>query len=333
MLQAMNQSGLPISGTFAARGTVGGTTTRPMAMVSAQGSNLVAYDEQIGSLTADVRLDGRDVTVSELVIEKPQPDQAGRLTAKATYDLDRKTYTFDLQSQDLRLVGLLLPDGRRIRGDVQKLTAQRDRKRRFSGRHGRSGRRLTRDRLRAAGVHRRPAMNRRTTSQLGRIVISAVAKEQRGHHHGVGRTLQPRCRRVDRSDETMAGDRQASRRESRPGVTSRSASVDPKTSALQGQLRATIDASGNLTEPEKGQATVALEALDGTWNGRPFTVASPSPIRYADERLDGREGRTRGERCVADDHRRSAAHRRSRQRRDRRQPARQSRDRHAVPAA
>ena len=77
----MNQAGVPVSGMLIARGTVGGTTTRPMAMITAQGSNLVAYEEQIGSLNADVRLDGRELTVSELVVDKPQPDQPGRLTA------------------------------------------------------------------------------------------------------------------------------------------------------------------------------------------------------------------------------------------------------------
>jgi outer membrane protein assembly factor BamA len=56
-------------------------------------------------------------------------------------------------------------------------------------------------------------------------------------------------------------------------------------SRLEGQLRATIDASGNLTEPAEGRATIALDTLDGMWNGRPFTVTSPSPIQYADERL------------------------------------------------
>ncbi len=54
---------------------------------------------------------------------------------------------------------------------------------------------------------------------------------------------------------------------------------------LQGQLRATVDASGNLAEPEQGKATIALESLEGLWNGRPFMVTSPSPIQYADERL------------------------------------------------
>ena len=124
VLQAMNQAGVPISGTFIARGTVSGTTTKPMASINVQGSNLVAYEEQVGSLNADVRLDGRELTLSELVVDKPQPDKPGRLMATGTYNLDRKTYTVDLQSEDLQLLSLVLPGGQRVRGDVQKLAAE-----------------------------------------------------------------------------------------------------------------------------------------------------------------------------------------------------------------
>ncbi len=111
LLEVANRPGLPISGTLVARGTVSGTTTKPMATITTQGSDLVAYEEQIGSLNADIRLDGRQLTLSELAIDKPQPEQSGRITATGTYDLDRRTYTFDLQSQGVRLIGLVLPDG------------------------------------------------------------------------------------------------------------------------------------------------------------------------------------------------------------------------------
>ena len=94
-----------------------------MASINAQGSDLVAYEEQLGSLNADVRLDGREVTLSELVVDKPQPDKPGRVIATGTYNLDRKTYTFDLRSQDLRLRLARLPGGQHVRGDVQRLTA------------------------------------------------------------------------------------------------------------------------------------------------------------------------------------------------------------------
>jgi outer membrane protein assembly complex protein YaeT len=54
---------------------------------------------------------------------------------------------------------------------------------------------------------------------------------------------------------------------------------------LGGTLRATIDASGHLTDLEDAKATVALDELNATWYGRPFKVTSPSPVQYADKRL------------------------------------------------
>ena len=56
-------------------------------------------------------------------------------------------------------------------------------------------------------------------------------------------------------------------------------------SGLQGQLRATIDASGNLTEPEKGQRTVATRVVRRHLERPPVHRHEPGPIRYADERL------------------------------------------------
>ena len=272
VLQAMNQAGVPISGTFIARGTVSGTTTRPMASINVQGSNLVAYEEQVGSLNADVRLDGRELTLSELVVDKPQPDKPGRVMATGTYNLDRKTYTFDLQSQDLQLLSLVLPGGQRIRGNVQKLAAN------------------------GAGNVNSPEGTvdldvdalETDTSQVGRVTVNAVAKNNEA-------TITASADRFNLDANALVG-------LMRPWPTTLKVRADNldlaalpvqasptseamQLSGLQGQLRATIDASGNLTEPEKGKATVALESLEGTWNGRPFTVTSPSPIQYADERL------------------------------------------------
>jgi outer membrane protein insertion porin family len=272
LLQAMNQTGVPISGTFVLRGTVSGTTARPMATINAQGSNLVAYEEQLGSLNADVRLDGRDVTLSELVVDKPQPEKPGRIIATGTYNLDRRTYTFDLQSQDLKLLSLMLPSGEQIRGDVQRLTAK------------------------GAGSVNSPegtvdldvdALETNTT-QIGRVTVNAVARNDEA-------TITASADRFNLDANALVGlmrpwPAMVKVRADNLDLAALPVQAPPAPDAmqlagLQGQLRATIDASGNLAEPEKGRATVTLESLEGNWNGRPFTVASPSPIQYADERL------------------------------------------------
>jgi outer membrane protein assembly complex protein YaeT len=272
LLQAMNQAGVPVSGTFVLRGMVSGTTARPMASINAQGSNLVAYEEQLGSLNADVRLDGRDVTLSELVIDKPQPDTPGRVIATGTYNLDRKTYTVDVQSQDVRLLSLMLPGGQQIRGTVQKLAAM------------------------GTGNVESPAGTvdievdalETNATQIGRVTLNAVAKNNEA-------TVTASADRFNLDADALVSLMRpwpATLKVRADNLDLAALPVQPspeseamQLSGLQGQLRATIDASGNLTEPEKGKATVALESLEGTWNGRPFTVTSPSPIQYADERL------------------------------------------------
>jgi hypothetical protein len=114
LLKVANQPDVPASGVLSAMGTIGGTTTRPEAMVAVQGANLAAYGEEFGALKADVGLSGREVQLSHLEIEKPQPDQPGRITGTGSYHLDRRTYTANFMSEGVKLLGLQLPVGRRF---------------------------------------------------------------------------------------------------------------------------------------------------------------------------------------------------------------------------
>ena len=60
----------------------------------------------------------------------------------------------------------------------------------------------------------------------------------------------------------------------------------PENGRYEGQLRATVEASGDLGRAREGQATATIDSFAGSWNGQPFSVKSPSRLRYADERLD-----------------------------------------------
>jgi outer membrane protein insertion porin family len=275
VLQAMNQPDVPVSGTFTAGGTVTGTTARPIATIAAQGADLVAYEEPFGSLTADLRLDGRDLTVNKLVINKPQPEQIGQLALTGTYNLDARTYTFDLRSQGVRLLGLRLPDGRQVRGDVRQLAAR--------GAGSVDSPAGTAD----VDVESLELVNAESSrpTQFGRLVVNVAAEQKTARITASAErfnleanalialvqpwetTLKLRADNLDLSALPLAP--------ARPENMAR----------LGGQLRATIDASGTLAEPEKGRATMALESLEGTWNGRPFTARAASPLQYANERL------------------------------------------------
>ena len=277
LLRAMNQTGIPIAGTLTGKGTVRGTLSNPDVTFAAEGSNLVAYGEELGSLTATVQLTGDQLAVPDLVINKPQPDRAGRLSASGTYDLKLKTYTFDVQSNGLQLLGLVLPDGRRVRGNIELLKA------------------------RGAGSLDRPEATAdldisgleidspdQTTTELGGVALNVVAKNGEATidasadqlnldaHAIVGvASPWPATLMLRASDLDLAGS----------PLRAAFGMAPEALAGLAGELRATVEASGDLSDPARGQATMTLDALRGSWNGRPFTVSSASPLRYAGERV------------------------------------------------
>ena len=55
--------------------------------------------------------------------------------------------------------------------------------------------------------------------------------------------------------------------------------------SLDGELRASVVAAGNLAEVERAEVAVNIDGFSGTWDNQPFAVTSPSRLRYADERL------------------------------------------------
>jgi len=53
LLKVANHTDVPATGTLSAKGTIGGTTERPTAMFAIQGSDLIAYEEKLGSLKSE----------------------------------------------------------------------------------------------------------------------------------------------------------------------------------------------------------------------------------------------------------------------------------------
>ena len=279
LLRAANQQGQPVSGTLAGHGTVSGTIARPLVSLTLEGADLVAFEETFGSLTANVGLAGRDVTLSRLTIDKPQPGTPGRITATGGYNLDRRAYTVDLQSQNVTLLGLALPGGQRVRGDVQVVAKGAGTVAAPAGTAN-----LTIDSLEIDGAPAPTAdgsASAPSTSRLGRVVIAATAANGKADIQasapifnvdgdaviGLARPW-PATATVRANDLDLA-----------------KLPVDLQT-PLTGQLRATVEATGDLADPTRGQATANISSFNGSWNQQPFSVTSPSRLRYANERLD-----------------------------------------------
>ena len=54
---------------------------------------------------------------------------------------------------------------------------------------------------------------------------------------------------------------------------------------LEGVLRASMEGTGDLANPEGGRATATIDAFAGTWKGHSFSIDTPAQLAYANERL------------------------------------------------
>ena len=263
LLRAVEQTQVPASGTLSVNARVTGTAAQPTAAVTVTGANLVAYNETWGSLNARVNMAGRQVTVADLVIDKPQPQGNGRITGTGTYHLDRRAYTVDLRSQNVQLVSLALPNGRQVRGTVQ-LNA------------------------RGSGSIDRPAATVNLTADglrideysVGRIVADAVVANQQATITAAVPTYGVTANAVIATARPYA----ATAKVRVENLQLATLPLNLQT-PLEGQLRATLEASGNLETPERMQGNAVIDAFSGSWNGQPFSVDGPARLRYANERL------------------------------------------------
>ncbi|HEU4935765.1 MAG TPA: translocation/assembly module TamB domain-containing protein [Vicinamibacterales bacterium] len=267
---------VPVSGVVKARGTIRGTLARPLARITLRGDDIIALGEQFGSLDAEATFVGRDATLTRLVVDKPQPEMAGRITATGSYNLDRTSYTFDLQSENLRLLTLTLPGGPRVRGNVQLEAKGTGTSTAPAGSAN-----LIVDSIELDGLQRSTdATDAPPALQLGRIVITANAANRQAE--------------VTASAERFNTDVKAQVAITRPWpttVTLRANDLDLEKlplgleAPLIGTLRASIDASGDLAEPAGAHATATVETNSAQWNGQPFSVVTVRELRYQNERL------------------------------------------------
>lgn len=263
-LRLLLQASAPVSGIVGARGSILGTVDHPLGTFAVTGTNMAAFGETFGSLNANVTLSGHDVRLSRFVIEKPQPAGPGRISATGSYDLSRKAYSLDLQSENVQLLAMTLPGGRRIGGRLE-LTAK------------------------GAGTISSPAGSARLTidsqnvdglAPLGRIVVAASAANHKA-------SITASAERYNVNASAVVG-------LARPWPTTVKARAEDLPlerlplnvqTRYDGRLTATVDATGDLAQLARGAATAEIEAFSGSWNGQPFSVTSAGALRYDNQRL------------------------------------------------
>ena len=276
-LIAAKLENVPASGALVARGTIRGTLGRPLGSVTVHGDDIVAFGERFGSLEAEATLVGRDATLTRLIVDKPQPEAAGRITATGSYKLDRNSYTFDLHSENLRLLTWSLPNGQKVRGNVDLAGNGAGTLAAPSGSVKLIVDSIEIDRLQRSMDATEPP----SPMQLGRITITADAANRQAE--------------VTASADRFNLDARAQIAVARPWQTTLAVRandldleklpLDLKT-PLIGGLRASINATGDLVDPTHARATATIETSSARWNGQTFSIATPRELRYENERLE-----------------------------------------------
>ncbi|MCA1585910.1 MAG: translocation/assembly module TamB domain-containing protein, partial [Acidobacteria bacterium] len=263
VLAALERADVPASGVVSIDGEVAGTVTNPTANVAVQASELSAYGEVLGTMTADARLANRQIDLTQLRLVKPQPDGDGILTASASYDLRRQRYSLAIDGERLQLVNVALADGTPIHGTLT-----------ING----SGAGTVSDpaakaQIVADGVRLRD-------DDLGRFALEVDVANREAW-------LRARADRFRLSADARIGT-------SDPYPTRAEIVLDDLDLAvlplgddveLTGRVRATASGSANLTEPRAGSGEAIIQGLQATWKGQPVTVEGPATIRYANDRV------------------------------------------------
>jgi outer membrane protein assembly complex protein YaeT len=115
LLSEFGRPDIPASGNVAVAATVSGTVANPVVTAKLMGSDLQAYEEPLGILSADASFQNKVVSLDGLTLSKAG---GGELQATGHYEIEPGSYDVAVSGQELQLIGVALPKGPEIRGNV-----------------------------------------------------------------------------------------------------------------------------------------------------------------------------------------------------------------------
>jgi outer membrane protein assembly complex protein YaeT len=263
VLAGLGRTDIPASGTVNFNAKVQGTPDSPVAQVNLEATDLQAYQEKLGTLTAQADFANQLVTVNQLRLEKPQPGGNGTLQATGTYNVASKNYTIDLESQNLQLTSLTLPDGSPVRGSIS-LEAE------------------------GQGTVDNPTLALKASAenvqyrdqQFGSVNLAANVANQQAKIQAEAPNFN-----LNASADVGIRDPYPATFEVTAKNTSLASLPFKLNQPLEGNITATVRGSGDLKNYETGQATIEVADLDLTWRGQPITTEGPLIAGYANRTL------------------------------------------------
>ena len=263
VLAAAGRTDIPITGNITLNANVSGTTEDPQAQVDIAASGLEAYHEVFGALTAKAQIANQTLTVSDLRLDKPQPDGNGTLEATGTYNLKSKDYSANLVSRNLRLISLTLPDGSPVRAALD-----------FNG----TGQGNIEN---PAGTVRLSAGNVQYGDQkYGSVTLNATVANQQAAIDATapGFNLSAKANVGIKEPNPVTFE-----------ITANNTDLAKLPMKLDlpvtGTVSATIRGSGDIQHYEQGQATAEVAKLDLTYNNQPIRTEGPLVASYQNQML------------------------------------------------
>jgi outer membrane protein assembly complex protein YaeT len=280
ILAGLNHTDLPIAGDLALAAEIGGTLDAPQAGITLSGTGLEAYGEPLGTLDAKAQLHGQQLEVSDLRLNKPQPDGDGSLRASGAYNLTSKAYRIEAHAKDVRLSNLTLPwaksstcppdpAGRGPASPCDQSTTVRGGVSLDASGQGVTDNpvgdlKLALDRIQVGG------------QEFGSIEVSANAANQRVDLQASA----PKFHVTATATVGIAAPNPATVqvRMAKTGLAQLPVKLEQP---LEGTVSAVIDAAGELQHYEKGTARAEVSSLDLQWNGEPVRTEGPLVASYA----------------------------------------------------
>ncbi len=271
----------PVAGTVSAEASVRGTMARP---------DLVAYNERLGTLDANVSLAGRIVRVAPLRLDKPQDGGDGWLEATGTYALDTTVADLQLRSANLRIEHVQLPDGTAMTGTVELAGAVRGTIGSPEGHVQLAVRDVTLGETPGPAPRDLPPSASRPPSPEAVSEMSTPAGTRELGDVEATVTVADRVARFDVRAPFFAVAADGSVSVDAPYAAHADVRVDgldlarvpvPALEPLTGTLRATAVFDGPASDAITGTGRVTLESLDAAWQGQPIATDGAAQIDYA----------------------------------------------------
>jgi outer membrane protein assembly complex protein YaeT len=263
LLALAGQERRTVRGILSLQGTGKGTTADPLITATLRGTEIAAANEPIGDLTSELIWSGDEVRVAEFTVDKPQPGGNGRLTASGTYDLQRRAFSYRVDSTGLRLVGATLPDGRTISGGLIV--------------EGEGGGPVEAP---VGALHLVASDLRLDEHTLGTVSVDASAANAQA------------TMTLLANDFGLQANATIDLAPAYPAVIeAKVENLDlarlpvQRSTPLEGRLSAAVTSTLELSRPRLARVNSTIEAFEGAWNGQPFALTGPAIVAFADEQI------------------------------------------------